>query len=271
MNLQNKTVIVTGAARGIGAAMSRRFAAEGASVVVADLEKSAAEKIAADCNGIGIACDVTREEDVISLVTQTEDRFGAVDMFCSNAGVCFGEPGHAASATNDTWNQCWDVHVMSHVYAARAVLPGMIARGDGYLLQMSSAAGLLNQIGDAAYSTTKHAALGFAESLAITHCDDGIKVSVICPQYVSTPMLGYADGETAADVPGVITVEEVADAVVQGITQERFLILPHADVAQSVQFKSTSYDKWLTAMRRLRRKIVNEIGSTDPVRMHRMI
>ena len=181
MNLNQKTVIVTGGARGIGAAMARRFAAEGANVVVADLDKSGAEATAATLDGLAFACDVTNENDIIALVAAAESQFGQVDMFCSNAGVCFGEPSHAASASNETWNRCWDVHVMSHVYAARAVLPGMIARGDGYLLQMSSAAGLLNQIGDAAYSASKHAALGFAESLAITDADDGIKVSVICP------------------------------------------------------------------------------------------
>ena len=147
----------------------------------------------------------------------------------------------------------------------------MISRGDGYLLQMSSAAGLLNQIGEAAYSASKHAALGFAESLAITHADEGIKVSVICPQYVSTSMLGYAEGESADDVPGVITVEEVAETVMQGVVEESFLILPHADVAQYIQFKSADHDKWLTAMRRLRSKIVNDIGSTDPVQMHRLV
>lgn len=271
MNLNGKTVIITGGARGIGAAIARRFAAEGANVVVADLDKSAAETTAATLKGIGFACDVTKERDITALVAATVSHFGQVDMFCSNAGVCFGEPDHAASASNTIWNRCWDVHVMSHVYAARAVLPGMIARGEGYLLQMSSAAGLLNQIGDAAYSATKHAALGFAESLAITHSDDGVKVSVICPQYVSTPMLGYAEGESADGLPGVITVDEVAETVLRGVLEESFLILPHPDVAQYIQFKSADYDKWLTAMRKLRSRIVNKLGTTDPVQMHKLV
>ena len=155
MHLKDKTVIVTGAASGIGAAMSTRFAAEGANVVVADLDKDAAVANAATFNGLGVACDVTREDDIKALVIAAEAHFGPVDMFCSNAGVCMGEPTHSASADNDVWNLCWSVHVMAHVFAARAVLPGMIERGEGYLLQVSSAAGLLSQIGDAAYSATK--------------------------------------------------------------------------------------------------------------------
>ncbi|MEO9463811.1 MAG: SDR family oxidoreductase, partial [Marinomonas sp.] len=179
MDLKNKTIIITGGARGIGAALATRFAKEGAKLVVADLDEGAARATAAAIDGLGVACDVTKEADVQALVKRAEQHFGSVDMFCSNAGVCLGEPSHSASASNDTWALCWDVHVMAHVYAARAVLPGMIERGSGYLLQMSSAAGLLSQIGDAAYSATKHAALGFAESAAISHGGDGIKVSVI--------------------------------------------------------------------------------------------
>lgn len=271
MNLKDKTVIVTGAASGIGAAMATRFAAEGANVVVADLDKGAAQAMAANIDGLGVACDVTREDDIKALVNIAEAQFGMVDLFCSNAGVCLGEPTHSASADNDVWHLCWSVHVMAHVYAARAVLPGMIARGEGYLLQMSSAAGLLSQIGDAAYSATKHAAIGFAESLAITHAEDGIKVSVICPQYVATPMLGYSDNETVDSLPGVITAEALAETVVQGLAQERFLILPHSDVAQFIQFKSANYEKWLSAMRRLRRKIVDEVGTTELAEMHKLV
>jgi len=271
MHLKNKTVIVTGAASGIGAAMASRFAAEGASVVVADLDESAAQTTAATFNGLGVACDVTRENDIKALVKTAEEQFGQVDLFCSNAGVCLGEPTHSASADNDAWNLCWSVHVMAHVYAARAVLPSMIKRGTGYLLQMSSAAGLLSQIGDAAYSATKHAAIGFAESLAITHTEDGIKVSVICPQYVATPMLGYSNNETVDHVPGVITAEALAEVVVQGVEQECFLILPHPDVAQYIQFKSADYDKWLSAMCKLRRRIVDDLGTTELAKMHKLV
>lgn len=149
---------------------------------------------------------------------------------------------------------------MAHVYAARAVLPSMIERGEGYFVQMASAAGLLSQIGDAAYSASKHAAVGFAESLSITHGDDGIKVSVICPQYVATPMLGYDAGEGFDKYPGVISPEQVAGTVVQGIDAEQFLILPHPDVEQYIQFKPGNYDCWLGDMRKLRRKIIDEIA-----------
>lgn len=273
MNLDGKVAIVTGAASGIGRAMAARFAAAGARVVVADLEAAAARAAAAPFGGLGLACDVTREADIQHLVAETEAHFGPIDLFCSNAGICLGEGDHAASAANDTWQRCWEVHVMAQVYAARAVLPAMIARGDGYLLQMASAAGLLSQIGDAAYSATKHAAVGFAESLAISHADQGIKVSVICPQYVATPMLGYGDAAAADadDLPDVLTPDQVADAVIEGIRRETFLILPHPQVAKFIQFKSADYDRWLAAMRTLRTRIVDEIGSTRLEEMHKLV
>ena len=169
MNLKDKTVIVTGGARGIGRALCVRFAKAGARVVVADRMKDEAQETANVIEGMAISCDVSKEADIQNLVTKTQDHFGPIDLFCSNAGVCFGEPDTSASASNEVWQTCWDIHVMAHVYAARAVLPSMIERGGGYFLQMASAAGLLSQIGDAAYSATKHAAVGFAESLHITH------------------------------------------------------------------------------------------------------
>lgn len=224
MKLNNKTVIVTGGARGIGRALCQAFAKLGARVVVADMLEDDAKSTAAEIEGLGVSCDVSRESDIENLVRIAEEQFGPIDMFCSNAGICVGEPDHSASASNETWQACWDIHVMAHVYAARAVLPSMIARGEGYFVQMASAAGLLSQIGDAAYSASKHAAVGFAESLSITHGDDGIKVSVICPQYVATPMLGYNEGEGIDQYPGVISPEQVAASVVQGIEAEQFLI-----------------------------------------------
>ncbi|MDJ0822827.1 MAG: SDR family oxidoreductase [Paracoccaceae bacterium] len=261
MDLKDKTAIVTGAGRGIGAAIARRFAAEGARVVVADLDANAAQAVAAEFGGLAVPCDVTDEAQVQDLVARAEAQFGPVDLFCSNAGVFFGEPDHAASASNDVWQRCWGIHVMAQVYAARAVLPGMIARGEGYLLHMASAAGLLSQIGDAAYSATKHAAVGFAESLAISHGDQGIRVSVICPQYVATPMLGY--DEAAEVTQGLLTPDAVADCVVEGIAQEQFLILTHPEVTQYIRFKSENYDKWLTNMRRLRRSVLDPDGRFD--------
>jgi NAD(P)-dependent dehydrogenase (short-subunit alcohol dehydrogenase family) len=240
-------------------------------VIVADLEEAAAARVAAPLGGLGVGCDVTKEADVQALVQRAEVQFGKVDLFCSNAGICPDEPGHAASASNETWQLCWDIHVMAHVYAARAVLPGMVERGSGYLLQMASAAGLLSQIGNAAYSATKHAAVGFAESITITHGGDSIRVSVICPQYVATPMLGYGDNVTSAEQLGVLTPGQVADAVAEGVARETFLILPHADVAKSIQLKSSDYDRWLGSMRKLRGRIVEEIGSTELEKMHKLV
>ena len=271
MEMDGKVAVVTGGASGIGAALARRFAAAGARVVVADLNLDAARAVADEFDGLGVACDVTREADIQALVAVAEKKVGAIDLFCSNAGVASGEPDHAASASNEAWQTSWDVHVMSHVYAARAVLPGMIARGNGYLLQMASAAGLLNQIGDAAYSTTKHAAVGFAESLAITHGEQGIKVSVICPLYVATPLIGYANAAEAADLPNVLAPEQVADAVLEGIRSENFLILPHPEVETYFQRKADDTDRWISAMRKLRSRIMDQIGTTRIEEMHRLV
>lgn len=268
MKLENKNVVVTGGASGIGRALCKRFSAEKANVVVADLDFDQAKLTAAEIHGHPVYCDVSKEQDIKALVVEAENHYGPVDLFCSNAGLFFGEPDHAASATNEVWQTSWEVHVMSHVYAARAVLPSMLERGEGYLLNVASAAGLLSQIGDAAYSTTKHAAVGFAESLDISHRDDGIRVSVLCPQYVATPMLGYAN-DAASDVDGVITVEQLAQTVIEGIEDERFLILPHPQVADYIAAKAGNYDRWLGGMRKLRRKVIEKAGSTRAKEIYR--
>lgn len=261
MKLKDKVVVVTGGANGIGEALVRRFAAEGArGVCVVDLEEKNAQLVADDIGGLALAADVSSEADLRNVVAETERRLGPIDLFCSNAGVGFGDGpgGTAASASNESWETSWTVNVMGHVYAARAVLPGMIARGSGYLVNTVSAAGLLNQIGDAAYSTTKHAALGFAESLAITHGDQGIRVSVICPQYVATRMVDQLFSEIGmVDTDGIITPDTVAEAVVAGIDEERFLILPHAIVHTYMKGKVDNYDRWLGGMRKLRRQLLS--------------
>ena len=257
MQVADKVVIVTGGANGIGKALCERFHQEGArKVVVADLEQANAQAVADTVDGDAYGVDVRDEQQIVAMVAEVEARYGGIDLFCSNAGIIAldGEPWWATSAPNTTWQAMWDIHVMSHVYAARACLPGMLERGDGYLLNTASAAGLLNQIGDAAYSTTKHAAIGFAEALAITHGDDGIVVSVLCPQAVATRMIGdvgEGDGGTAG-VDGVLTTQQVADEVVRGLETEKFLILPHKEVEDYRARKAVDYDRWLGGMRKLR-------------------
>ncbi|MDG2325497.1 MAG: SDR family NAD(P)-dependent oxidoreductase [Halioglobus sp.] len=258
MDVAGKVIVVTGGANGIGRALCERFHAEGArKVVVADLEESNAQSVALTLGGDAFGVDVRDESALAAMVAKVEADHGGIDLFCSNAGIIAldGEPWWATSAANETWQAMWDIHVMSHVFAARACLPGMLARGKGYFLNTVSAAGLLNQIGDAAYSTTKHAAIGFAESLAITHADDGIGVSALCPQAVATRMIGdNGDGGTAG-VDGVLTPEAVADEVIKGLAEERFLILPHEEVEAYRQNKARDYDRWLGGMRKLRRNM----------------
>jgi len=257
VKVAGKVVVVTGGANGIGRGLCERFYKEGASkVVVVDLEEDNARAVAQTLDGDAFGVDVRDESQIQAMVAEVEKRHGQIDLFCSNAGIIAmdGEPWWATSAPNETWQAMWDIHVMSHVWAARACLPGMLERGEGYFLNTASAAGLLNQVGDAAYSTTKHAAIGFAESLAITHGDDGIKVSALCPQAVMTRMIGGSDGGTAG-VDGVLSVEQVAEAVVQGLDSEQFLILPHKEVDEYRRRKTDDYDRWLGGMRKLRRAI----------------
>ena len=270
MDVSGKTAVITGGASGIGAALARAMVDAGAQVVIADLDGNAARALASDLAALGLACDVTREVDIQAVVAEAEARFGQVDIFVSNAGLGRGEPSHAASASNADWQLNWDVHVMSHVYAARAVLPGMIARGDGYLVNMASAAGLLSQIGDAAYSATKHAAVSFAESLAIAHAGDGVKVSVICPQYVATPLIGLS-AEDAAKTPALRTPEQVAQTVMEGIAEEQFLLLPHEEVAQYVNLRAMDRDRWLQGMRGLRAKALKEFGELKLTEFYKLM
>jgi NAD(P)-dependent dehydrogenase (short-subunit alcohol dehydrogenase family) len=260
MQLRDKVVVVTGGANGIGRALCERFAAEGAKLVaVADLEAENAARVADAIGGVSFAVNVRDEEQIKAMVDDVQREHGPVDLFCSNAGIIAtdGEPWWATSAPNETWQAMWEIHVMAHVYAARACLPTMIERGQGYFLNTVSAAGLLNQIGDAAYSTTKHAAVGFAEALAITHGDDGVKVSMICPQAVDTRMIGDVDGGGTAGVDGVLSPADVAEAVIRGLDDERFMILPHPQVEQYRQNKAGDYDRWIGGMRKLRRKFGN--------------
>ncbi|MEM7359627.1 MAG: SDR family oxidoreductase [Pseudomonadota bacterium] len=263
MNLQNKVVVVTGGAGGIGSALCRLFAERGAKVVVSDLDLAAAQALADSINGTAVRCDVSKEQEIIDLVEAAKEAHGQVDLFCSNAGFGLGEPDHAASASNDVWQLNWDVHVMAHVWASRALLPDMIERGDGYLVNVASAAGLLSQISDAAYTVTKHAAVSFAESLAITHGDEGIKVSVVCPQYVNTNILAISDEQRAQPMEGVLTPEYCAEVVVDGIEKEEFLILPHPEVRQYMLNRAGDTQRWLAGMRRFRGAMLDSDGKVD--------
>jgi NAD(P)-dependent dehydrogenase (short-subunit alcohol dehydrogenase family) len=255
MELKDKVVVVTGGANGIGAALCRRFAQAGARVVVADLEIASAQKIAEEIGGLAVQTDVSNESDVIALVQQANAAYGPIDLFCSNAGI--GGPRGGIEASNAEWQQIWEINLMAHVYAARAVLPQMLERGAGYLLNTASAAGLLSQIGAAPYAVTKHAAVAFAEWLAITYGDQGIKVSCLCPQGVRTRMLegGEFHGITNFLRESALDPASVAEAVVQGLAAEQFLILPHPEVAEYIKRKAGDYDRWLRGMRKLQANV----------------
>jgi len=266
--------VVTGGGHGIGRAICRRLSRDGVRVLVADLEAEAAAAVAAGIDGVAYVIDVGDEAAVKELIETTERDIGPIDLFVSNAGVGHGDAdGSAASKqgginpVDDRWEQCWNVNVMAHVYAARALLPHMIERGGGYLVNIASAAGLLSQIGDAAYSASKHAAVAFAESLAITHGEQGIQVSVVCPQAVATRMIGIEDdaettdgGFGGNDVDGILAPDEVADCIVDGIAEACFMILPHPEVATYFQRKASDHDRWIAGMQRFRRQLMGEDG-----------
>lgn len=253
MRIENNVVVVTGGANGIGRALCHAFANEGArAVVVADLDEQGAKCVAGEVKGVAITTNVGKESDVQRLVDQTTKQFGQVDIFCSNAGI--GVQGDQDAPDAD-WQRSWDVNVMAHIYAARAVLPQMLARKEGYLIQTVSAAGLLAQIGSAPYSVTKHAAQAFAEWLAITYGDRGIRVSALCPQGVKTQMLAKAEfGGGAFLLEGALEPEQVAADVIKAVSEERFLILPHPEVTKYIQNKANDYERWLRGMRKLQAK-----------------
>ena len=263
MKIAGKVCVVTGGASGIGKALATRFIAEGAkAVVIADLNADTVSGVGSEIGAQAHALDVRDESAIAALVAAVETEHGQIDLFCSNAGIIGvdGDPWWATGADNELWQRMWEIHLMSHVYAARACLPAMIARGEGYFLNTASAAGLLAQIGSAPYSVTKHAAVSFAESLAITHGDDGIKVSCLCPQAVDTAMTAGTDGGGVAGVDGMLSAEAVAEAVIKGLDAESFLILPHPEVEEYRQNKARSYERWLGGMRKLRRLFTDPAG-----------
>ena len=251
MKIEGKTVVVTGAASGIGRVLARRFKAEGAAgLVLADLQEGPLAEVAAEVDGIAVVTDVAKEGDIRNLARRAEGEAGPIDVFCSNAGIArMGD----ADAPDTDWAANWDIHVMAHVYAARAVVPGMVERGGGYLVNTASAAGLLTHIYSATYSVTKHAAVAFAEYLSIAHGAQGIKVSVLCPQAVRTAMTAGREAGVAS-VDGMIEPEELAGSVIETMDREDFLILPHPQVLDYMRRKTADYDRWLGGMRRMRGK-----------------
>ena len=263
MQMQDRIAFVTGAGRGIGRAVCRELLQRGAAgVVIADLDGAQARATAAELGGLGLQCDVSDEAAVQAAVAAAITHYGRIDVLLSNAG--FGatelDLDDALAEPNELWARMWQVHVMAHVYASRAVLPGMLERGAGYLVNVASAAGLLCQVGDAAYSATKHAAVGLAESLAITYGERGIRVSVVCPQYIATAITGL-DEKLPADAPaGLLSVEQAATAIVDGLERKSFLILTHPEVLTYAQRKTADYDRWLGGMRRLRSGLRNGEG-----------
>ena len=269
MRLKGKVAVVTGGANGIGRALSVRFAQEGAkAVVVADLDKANAQRVADEISslvagaedrtdatkGLAVVTDVGSEADVKRLVETAREHFGPIDLFCSNAGIT--GPAGGLNVTSKDWQTIWDINVMAHVHAANAVLPEMLARGEGYLLNTASAAGLLTSLGSALYSVTKHAAVAFAEWLSITYGDAGIKVSCLCPQGVNTNMLRASSGGASSFLrDGAIEPEQLADTVIKALEEETFLILPHPEVKQYWQRKTSDYDRWIRGMRRLQERL----------------
>jgi len=256
MELADRHIVVTGGAGGIGRALARRFAAEGArAVVVADRDLAQAHAIAGEIGerALAVGFDAGEESSVRELIATASEAHGAIDIFVSNAGV--GGAGGGPEASDDAWDEAWRVNVMAHVWAARALLPQMRERGEGYLINTASAAGLLTQVSSLIYSVTKHGAVALAEWLAIEYGDEGIRVSCICPQGVRTPMLEMAmdepAGAAALKAGGVIEPEEVADAVVAAIDDERLLILPHEEVAKFMALKGSDPPRWIAGMRRL--------------------
>ena len=261
--------VVTGGGHGIGRALCRRLAADGATVIVVDIEEDAARTVAAEIGAVAQHLDVSDEAAMMRFVDDVETDIGPIAMFISNAGVAFGDGDSGAISKEgglnpvaDRWAACWDVNVMAQVYAARAVIPGMLERGCGHIINIASAAGLLSQIGDAAYSATKHASVGFTESLAINYGDDGISVSVVCPQAVATRLIGMDDdsdvtvgGFGGNDVDGILQADEVADIIIEQALEGRFMILTHPEVTNYIQRKTGDYDRWVGGMRKFRRSL----------------
>ena len=271
MKVADKIIVITGAASGIGAALARRFLAEGAAgLVLGDVQTEALQALTDELNqqrvgavsALCLRCDVTREADIQALAARAETHFGRIDLYCSNAGLV--RDGGEDTSDAD-WLLNWNIHLMAHVWAARAVLPGMLKRGAGHLMITASAAGLLTSLPSTSYAVTKHASIAFAESMAIRHGNQGLGVSVLCPQAVDTPMIrarANVPGVSSA-IDGVLSAEALCDAVIEAFDAGTFLILPHPQVLEFFRRKANDYDRWLNGMRRLNDKLRGP-GSSAP-------
>jgi NAD(P)-dependent dehydrogenase (short-subunit alcohol dehydrogenase family) len=269
MSDSNAIAVVTGGGHGIGRALARRLARDGIQVIVVDIDGPAADRVAGEIGGLSRLADVGNEAAILQLVEELEDEVGPIGLFISNAGVAFGDGETGAVSADgglnpidDRWTACWNINVMAQVYAARAVIPRMLERGRGQIINVASAAGLLSQIGDSAYSTTKHASVGFSESLAISYGDDGIRVSVVCPQAVATRLIGMEDDSGATEggfggneIDGIMKAEDVADIIIDQANEGRFMILTHPQVETYIQRKAADYDRWIAGMRKFRRSL----------------
>ncbi len=255
MKVKDKVAVVTGGSNGIGAALCRRLAQEKAgAVIVADIDYQGAQALAEEIGGLAVQCDVAKEEEISKLVRKTEEQCGPVDVFFSNAGIMIQG---LLEVSNADWQRIWDINVMSHIYGARAVIPGMLKRGSGGFIITASAAGLLNQIDSTPYTTTKHAAVGVADNLAINYGDRGIQVSVICPMAVRSLMTRNGGGIAALD--GMLEAEQVAEDVMVALEEGRYMIMPHARVKDYLQGKAADYDRWVKGMQRLRTKYLPDL------------
>ncbi|MEX0307596.1 MAG: SDR family oxidoreductase [Ruegeria sp.] len=252
MHLNRKTVVITGAANGIGRGLAERFSKEGANVICADIDRTGAQTVAEQIGGHALKCDVSRESDIRALIETVEETIGPIDLFCANAGILtLGD----LDVSDAEWENTWNINVMSHVWSARHLIPRMLERGGGYLMITASAAGLLNQPGAAPYGVTKHAAVGLAEWIALTYQDQGIRVSVLCPQAVRSEMIrGHED--SVASIDGVLESEDVAQTCVEALSEERFLILPHPQVLDYIRLKSADYDRWISGMNKLNQRFI---------------
>ncbi len=258
MNVKGKIVLVTGGANGIGRALCERFAADDAEkVVVADLDFENAQTVAEAVGGVAVRLDVSDEAQVKTAIEETLKEFGRIDLVCSNAGI--GGAEGCLEVENAVWQKIYEINVLSHLYLSRAVFPSMIERGDGYFLITASAAGLLTHPTAAPYVVSKHAAVAFAEWLSIAYHERGIKISCLCPQGVKTDLISSAEGEPENFLMAeAITAEACADAVVKGLETEKFLILPHAEVAEYIVNKAQNYDRWLHSLRKIRNAVLGK-------------